>query len=148
MFTHILIPTDGSEMSRNAARIAVKLAAGLGAKVTALHAIPPYSMPISDGMYVYAEVFSPEEYQESTEGYAREVLAVVQAEAKNAGVECRPLMVSSGAPWDAIIKAAESQKCDLVVMATHGRKGLAGVLLGSEANKVLTHSTIPVLACR
>ena len=148
MFKHILVPTDGSELSGNAARIAVRLAASLGARLTALHVVPPYSFPISDGTVVYAEIFTPEEYKESTEKYARAILGAIQAEAKSAGVECAALAVTSPAPWDAIIKAAQSQKCDLVVMATHGRKGIAGVLLGSEANKVLTHSTIPVLACR
>jgi nucleotide-binding universal stress UspA family protein len=148
MFKHILVPTDGSELSQGAARIAVRLAKSLGARITAFHAIPPYTLPLNDGMYVYVEAFSPEEYKASTEKFATEVLAAIQAEAKTAGVECAPLVVTAGAPWEAIIKAAESRKCDLIVMASHGRKGLAGLLLGSETTKVLTHSKIPVMACR
>jgi nucleotide-binding universal stress UspA family protein len=148
MFKHILVPTDGSDLSLKAARVAVQLAKSLGARVTAYHAIPPYQLPLADGVYAYVEAYSPEEYKKATESEAGEYLAAVQAEAKNAGVPCTPLFATCGAPWDGIIKAAASAGCDLIVMASHGRKGIAGVLLGSEAQKVLTHSTLPVMVCR
>jgi nucleotide-binding universal stress UspA family protein len=148
MFKHILLPTDGSEMSDNAARVAIGLAKPIGARVTAIHFIPPYSLPVSDGNFVYVEAYSPDEYRKGTEQFAAEILARVQAEAKKQGVACETAFVTAGAPWDAIIKEAQARKCDLVVMASHGRKGLAGVLLGSETNKVLTHSTLPVLVTR
>jgi nucleotide-binding universal stress UspA family protein len=148
MFKHILVPTDGSDLSRNASRVAIGLAKGLGAKVTAFHATPPYAPPLADGIYAYVEVYTPEEHEKACEKFAAASLGAIQADAKNAGVECTPLKVAAGAPWDAIIKAAASAKCDLIVMASHGRKGIAGLLLGSEANKVLTHSTVPVLICR
>ena len=147
MFKHILIPTDGSELSRRAVHVAVQLAKSLGAKLTAFHSIASYSLPISDGMTVYAEAFSPEDY-ESAEKYAADMLASIQAEAKGSGLEVDTLVVTAAAPWDAIIKAAASNKCDLIVMASHGRRGLEGLLLGSETTKVLTHSTIPVMVCR
>jgi nucleotide-binding universal stress UspA family protein len=148
MFKHILVPTDGSDLALKAARVAVQLAKSLGARVTAYHSIAPYQLPLADGVYAYVEAYSPEEYKKGTESQAGEFLAAVQAEARNAGVECRPVYTTSGAPWDGIIKAAASGGCDLIVMASHGRKGLAGVLLGSEAQKVLTHSSVPVMVCR
>ena len=147
MYKHILVPTDGSELSRRAAHIAVQLAKSLGAKLTAFHSIASYSLPISDGMTVYAEAFSPKDY-ESAEKYAAQMLASIQAEAKGSGLEIASLVVTAAAPWEAIIKAAASNKCDLIVMASHGRRGLQGLLLGSETTKVLTHSTIPVMVCR
>ena len=148
MFKHILVASDGSDLSQKAARTAVELAKGLGARITAFHAIAPYQMPLADGVYAYVDAFSPEEYERGSKQRAAEILAVVQAEAKMAGVECTPLVVTTGAPWDGIVKAAASAGCDLIVMASHGRKGLAGLLLGSETHKVLTHSKLPVMVCR
>ena len=148
MFKHILVPTDGSDLSLKAARTAVELAKGLGARITALHAIAPYQLPLADGVYAYVDAFSPEEYERGSKQRAAGILAVVQAEAKAAGVECTPLVVTTGAPWDGIVKAAASAGCDLIVMASHGRKGLAGLLLGSETHKVLTHSKLPVMVSR
>lgn len=148
MFKHILVPTDGSELSQKATRVAVQLAQSLGARITAFHAIAPYPMPLADGVYGYVDAFSPDDYRKGTEKHAAELLAAVQAEAGNAGVACTPLFVSAGAPWAGIIEAAKTSGCDLLVMASHGRKGLAGVLLGSETQKVLTHSTVPVMVCR
>lgn len=148
MFNHILVPTDGSELSRNAARIAAGLAKTVGAKITALHVIPPYSLPVSDGMFTYDEAFSPDEYKRGTEKHASEILASIQAEAKTMGVECATAFVTAPAAWKAIIENAQSRQCDLVVMASHGRKGIAGLLLGSETIKVLTHSRLPVMVCR
>lgn len=148
MFKHILLPTDGSEMSEEAARIALELARSLQAKVTALHLIRPYALPISDGTFVYAEAFSPEEYKAATQSNAAAILGRVQARARELGVACESVHVTAGAIWDAIIKQAKARGCDLVVMASHGRKGLAGLVLGSETNKVLTHSSLPVLVTR
>jgi len=148
MFRHILLPTDGSDMSRNATRVAIGLAKNLGAKITAFHAIPPFTPPLGDGVYGYVAVYTPEEYMESSRKWAAGVLAEIKAQCVGAGVPCDSLVVAEGAPWDAIITAATRAKCDLVVMASHGRRGIAGLLLGSEASKVLTHSKVPVLVCR
>jgi nucleotide-binding universal stress UspA family protein len=148
MFKHILVPTDGSDLALKAAHVAMGLAKSLGARVTAYHSIPPYQLPLADGVYAYVEAFSPEEYKRGTESQAGEFLAAVQAEAKNAGVQCTPVFATSGAPWDGIIKAAAAGGCDLIVMASHGRKGLKRVLLGSETQHVLTHSQLPVLVLR
>ncbi len=148
MFKHFLVPSDGSELSRNATHVAIGLAQALHAKITALHVIPPYALPVSDGLFAYDEALSPGEYKRGTEGYAAETLAWISAEAKKGGVPCETAFVTAPAAWEAIIKSAQSRKCDLIVMASHGRKGLAGLLLGSETTKVLTHSQLPVMVCR
>lgn len=148
MFKHIVVPTDGTELSRNAARVGASVAKALGAKLTALHVIPPYSLPVSDGMYMYDQAFSPQEYKKSTEDYARKVLDEAAFEAKKAGVACETAFVTAGAPWDGIVKEAARRGADLIVMASHGRHGIAAVMLGSETQKVLTHSKIPVMVTR
>ncbi len=148
MFTRILFPTDGSEISRRAAQCAIDLASKLGVGVVAFHSIPPYTMPISDGMYGYVPFDTEDQYESACKAAAADMTGEVQAIAKKAGVPFASSVVTAPAPWDAIIKAAADNKCDLIVMASHGRKGVAGVLLGSEATKVLTHSKVPVLVCR
>ena len=148
MFTKILFPTDGSEISRRAAHTAVEVAAKLGVGITGFHSIPPYSLPVGDGMYGYGPVYSEEEFRKGCEDAAREMLAEVAAIAKKASVPFTSSVVTAPATWEAIIAAAKDSKCDLIVMASHGRKGMAGVLLGSETTKVLTHSKVPVLVCR
>lgn len=149
MFKHILVPTDGSRLSTQAAKYAVRLARGAKTRITALHVIPPFSVPIyMDGIAPYPELYSPEEYRKSTERYARKLLAKVEALAKSAGVRCEPVSVTGETPWQAIIKAARKRRCDLIVMASHGRAGVAAVVLGSETTKVLAHSKTPVLVCR
>lgn len=99
----------GSELSRRAVHIAVQVAKSLGAKLTAFHSIASYSLPIGDGMTVYAEAFLPND-DESAKGYASEILASIQAEGKGSGVECAVLVVSAAAPWDAIIKAGRVEQ--------------------------------------
>ena len=148
MFTKILFPTDGSEISRQAAETAVALAAKLGTGVVAFHSIPPFSLPIGDGVFGYEPVYSEDEYLKACKQAAGEIVAEVEAVAKKAGVAFKSSIVTAPATWEAIIKAAKDEKCDLIVMASHGRKGVAGVLLGSETTKVLTHSKVPVLVCR
>jgi nucleotide-binding universal stress UspA family protein len=148
MFRHILLPTDGSELSDRAARIAIALAKSLHARLTAIHVIPPYLPPIPDMTFGYTHMISEEEYERSVRKEAGEILAKVVSEARNAQVGCDILVEVAAAPWEAIVKAAEGNRCDLIAMASHGRRGLAGLLLGSETQKVLTHSSIPVLVCR
>jgi nucleotide-binding universal stress UspA family protein len=149
MYRHILVPTDGSPLSMKAAKEAAKLAKSQKARVTALYAIPPFVSPPSGEAYIVSpDLFSPDEYRKRTEKHATEVLAKVEAEVKKAGVECDTTFVTANAPWKGIIDAAKEQSCDLIVMASHGRKGLEGLLLGSETLKVLTHSKTPVLVCR
>jgi len=95
-----------------------------------------------------AELLAQQDYDEMTKTQTREYLAVIEKEAKAAGVPCECFSISSNSPYTAIIKAAEDKKCDLIFMASHGRKGIAAVLLGSETIRVLTHSKIPVLVYR
>lgn len=149
MLKHILVPTDGSRLSIKAARYAIRLAHSSRARITALHVIPPFSPPTYvDGIVPYPELFSPAEYKKSTERYTRKLLARVEALAKAGRVRCDSVFVTGERPWQAIIATARSRRCDLIVMASHGRSGIAAVVLGSETTKVLTHSKTPVLVCR
>jgi nucleotide-binding universal stress UspA family protein len=149
MYHNILVPTDGSPLSAKAARTAAELAKGMAAKITAIYAIPPYTPPSGgDGLIYYAEARSPKAYEAHMKKHADKALAAVEKEAKASGVEFEGISVVEDAPWNGIIKAAKSKKCDLIVMASHGRRGLSGLLLGSETTKVLTHSKTPVLVCR
>ncbi len=127
MYRNILVPTDGSPLSAKAAKTAVDLARTLGAKITAVYAIPPYTPPSGgDGLIYYAEALSPKMYEAHMKKFADKALSKVEQEAKAAGVECDAVSVVAVALKNAIIKAAKSKKCDLIVMASHGRRGLSG----------------------
>ena len=149
MYKHILVPTDGSALSDKAVEAAIKLAQLLGARVSAFHAMEPYPL---QGAYAaeasgVAEL-QPEVFAERSEEYAKRVLDAVSSTAKAANVECTTEYATSHHPSQAIVEKARKDKCDLIVMASHGRRGLEGFLLGSETQKVLTHSSIPVLVYR
>jgi len=149
MYRHILVPTDGSALSLKAVREAARLAKGSKAKMTAFYAIAPYHPPpASEAAILYPEIFSEEEYRKQSEKAAGTALGKVEAEARASGVTAETKFVTAPAPWKAIIDEARKRKCDLIVMASHGRGGLASALLGSETLKVLTHSKTPVLVCR
>ena len=146
MFTNILIPTDGSDSSQHAVRTAVDLAKVHQARVTGIHVIPDYHLLIA-----YEGAFDPvteERIEQEAKARAEKYLEFVRSAAAQAGVACDTICETSDHPYDAIIKAADGRKCDLIVMTSHGRKGLAAVLLGSETRKVLTHAKIPVLIVR
>jgi nucleotide-binding universal stress UspA family protein len=148
-YKHFLVPTDGSALSLKAAKAAVGLAAVHKASITAIHVMAPYvAPPAADGMIYYPDSFSPQEYQKAVEAEARKALAKVASAAAAKKVRFDSVAVTDAQPWRAIIAAAKRKKCDLIVMASHGRRGIAGLLLGSETTKVLTHSRIPVLVCR
>lgn len=148
MFKHILVPTDGSRLALKGAKAGVRLAMALKARVTAVYVIPPF-MPIAYGdAAVYVPALSPEEYKKSAERAARRALGAVEAEAKKARVRCKTRFVTAAQPYDGILRAARAAKCDAIAMASHGRGGLAGVLLGSETTRVLAHSKLPVLVTR
>lgn len=149
MYTHILIPTDGSELSDKAVEAAIKLAKLLGARITAFHAMEPYPL---QGAYAaeasgVAEL-QPEIFAERSEDYAKRVLDAVARTAAAADVQCQTKYATGRSASQAIIQEAARAGCDLIVMASHGRRGLEGFLLGSETQKVLTHSSIPVLVYR
>jgi nucleotide-binding universal stress UspA family protein len=147
MFKHILIPTDGSTLSKKAIGNGVKFAQTVGAKVTGFFAAPPYR-PVVYEDFVPANYMSPKQHDEAIARLAAKYLGAVEKACKDAGVPYQGAHVASEFPADAIIEVAKSKKCDLIFMASHGRRGLAGVLLGSETAKVLTHSKIPVLVYR
>lgn len=147
MYQNILVPTDGSKLSEKAVKQAVKLANALGAKVTGLFASPEYgSTYYGDGYILRAP--SAEAHLEATEKQARLCLSVLEVEAGVEKVPCEVMHVVNDSPYEAIIDAAAKKKCDLIFMASHGRRGLEGLVLGSETHKVLIHSKIPVLVCR
>ena len=145
MFKHILIPTDGSELSNLAVRQSIVLAKEQGAAVLGLHVIPEYANPSFDN---YIPVKSRDEYMNHSAAVAQKYLGEVEKTAKAAGVKCATQFLVSDFPHEAIAQVAQENGCDLIAMASHGRKGLKGLLLGSETQKVLTHSNIPVLVFR
>jgi nucleotide-binding universal stress UspA family protein len=149
MYKHILVPTDGSALSDKAVAAAIKLAQLLGARITAFHAMEPYPL---QGAYAaeasgVAEL-QPEIFAERSEEYAKRVLDAVASAAAAAKVQCATEYATSRSASQAIVEKARKENCDLIVMASHGRRGLEGFLLGSETQKVLTHSSIPVLVYR
>jgi nucleotide-binding universal stress UspA family protein len=147
MFKHIFVPTDGSELSQATVKRAVTFAKEAGARITAFFAKPDYPITyFGEGALI--DPTTPEKFAEIAEQQATEVLGQVQALCTEAGVECQTASTTSDAPYEAIIAAAEQSGCDLIFMASHGRRGISGFLLGSETNKVLTHSRIPVLVYR
>ena len=147
MFKHILVPTDGSELSLETAKRAVAFAKEANAQITAFYAKPEYPVTYY-GEGALIDPTTPEKFAELAEKQAQEFLGKVEALCKDAGVGCTSVAVTSDIPYEAIIDTAKEKGCDLIFMASHGRKGITGLLLGSETNKVLTHSTIPVLVYR
>jgi nucleotide-binding universal stress UspA family protein len=147
MYKHILIPTDGSDASRKAVAAGVKLASRLGAKVTGMYAAPA-ATPIVYKNFLPVGYMTPEQHAQAIKRAAGHYLRAIEEAAERAGVRCETVSVTSEYPADAILATAKKRKCDLICMASHGRRGVAAVLLGSETQKVLTHSKIPVLVHR
>jgi nucleotide-binding universal stress UspA family protein len=147
MFKHILVPTDGSQLSSDAAARAVTFAKEVGARVTFFFAKPDYPVAFY-GEGALIDPTTPERFSEMADRQAQDILAQCEVIAGQSGVLCSLLANVSDVPYQAIIDAATSTGCDLIFMASHGRRGFSGLLLGSETQKVLTHSTIPVLVYR
>jgi len=145
MFSHILIPTDGSDLSHKAVLYGVQLAKLTGGKVTALSVRAPYAL---NSMDVVSVVGSQDQYDAEADQAAGRALSQAEVAAQTAGVTIQTMQVTHDQPFHAIIDAAKAGGCDLIVMASHGRRGVSALLLGSETNKVLTHTTIPVLVYR
>ena len=148
MFKHILIPTDGSELSAKAVKQGVGLAKAVGAKVTGFFATPDYNPSTYFGEGHTLRAPSPKDHAEIWQKTARKYLSTIEVEAEVEKVPCEIFHTVSDSPYEAIIDAAKKKKCDLIVMASHGRRGLSALVLGSETHKVLIHSKIPVLVCR
>jgi nucleotide-binding universal stress UspA family protein len=145
MYKHVLIPTDGSELSTGAVRHGAAFAKDAGAKITLLTVTPPFN-PLEPGSILPPR--DPEEYRRRAGEQAAKRLAAAKEIVEEAGVPCVAVQSEHGRPYEAIIEAAHAHGCDLVLMASHGWRGISAILLGSETTKVLTHSTIPVLVVR
>ena len=142
MYKHILIPTDGSELSKLALEEGVALAKALNARVTVITVTAPFqpaAVMLTD---------TPERYTEHVAAVAGQNLDEGKKIAAAAGVECDLINIEHEHPYKAIIDTAQKQGCDAIQMASHGRRGVSAIVLGSETLKVLTHSTIPVIVCR
>lgn len=147
MFQHILVPTDGSTLSADAVRKAVDLARTFGARITFFHVKPSYPTDI----FRHAGTFEPisrQQFTQLVDSQAQRILGDAERVAKAAGVAYALLAEVSDAPYKGILSAAEQEHCDLIFMASHGRRGIGAVLVGSETQRVLTHSKLPVLVCR
>lgn len=145
MYKRILLPTDGSEASQRAILSAVDFAKGIGAEVVAMTAIPEFHTFTTN-----AEMLEQtrDQYEAASRASGQRLLDEVAAAARDAGVPCTSVLAVSDDPYDAIISSARANHCDLIVMASHGHRGLKGLLLGSETQKVLVHSAIPVMVHR
>jgi nucleotide-binding universal stress UspA family protein len=147
MYKRILVTTDGSPLSKKAVRSAVELASVTGAELVALHVVPHYPTAYFEG----GATLSHEDIARIESHWADEGMAMVDAvkdQAAQAGVKAKAAIARSDLVAEAIMAAVRKHKCDLVVMASHGRKGLKRLLLGSETQHVLTHSSVPVLVLR
>lgn len=148
MFRHILIPTDGSRLAMKGVNAGVRLAKALRARVTGVYVIPPF-MPVAYGdAAVYVPSISPQEYRQHSEKAARKALGAIEAAAKKARVRCRTKFVTAARTYEGILRVARGARCDAISMASHGRSGLTGALLGSETMRVLAQSKLPVLVTR
>jgi nucleotide-binding universal stress UspA family protein len=144
MYKRILLPTDGSEITAKAVDTAVKLAATLGAEVSALAVKEPFPYSAITEM----QPMPPQEFFDTQDRIATRNLGLVSTACGAVGVKCNALAIEAVHPWEAILEQAKVQGADLIVMASHGRRGMSALLLGSETQKVLTHGTIPVLVVR
>ncbi|MBL8439534.1 MAG: universal stress protein [Zoogloeaceae bacterium] len=147
MFKHLLVPTDGSDLSESTVRRAVSFAKEAGARITFFYAQPDFPMPIY-GEGALIDPTTPEQFAKASAQEAAAILSKAKAHADLAEVAAVTDTEVNEVPYEAIINAASRHGCDLIFMASHGRRGLASLLLGSETQKVLTHSTIPVLIYR
>ena len=145
MYKHILLPVDGSEFGMGSVPYALGLAKSIGARITAIHVTAPYETIAIGALGTF---LMADEYIKRSEANAAAVLDLIRRPAEEAGVPIAMFQVEHAHPWEAIIRTATDQGCDLILMASHGRRGIVGVLLGSETKKVLTHTTIPVLVWR
>lgn len=147
MYKRILVATDGSTLSKKAVRSAIELAGAVGAELVALYVVPRYPVSYFEGgVTISSQDVARIEKQWADKGKA--VVEAVKLAAQDEGIKARAVIASSDLVAESIISAVKKQKCDLVVMASHGRKGIKRILLGSETQHVLTHSSVPVLVLR
>ena len=144
MYQRIVVPTDGSDLSKKAVQTAVSLARLCGAELRTISVKEPFPYSALSEM----QPVPPQEFYEAQDRLASSRVQAVQDAAKAAGIACKAHTVEGLHPWEAILDYARAEAADLIVMASHGRRGLNALLLGSETQKVLTHSALPVLVVR
>ena len=147
MFKNVLIPTDGSKMSLKASKSGIAFAKSINARVTGCHVVEPF-LPYYFGDYIPPDMPTPKEFERRAREAGERYLRQIEIAARAAGLAYSGSVVKSDSPYAGIISAARKGRCDLIFMASHGRHGLSGLLLGSETHKLLTHSKIPILVCR
>jgi nucleotide-binding universal stress UspA family protein len=145
MYKHLLLPTDGSDLSRHAAEDGVRFARAIGAQVTALHATPVFR---PTELHAHAVMREAREDEERSRRLAQKALEPVAQAARAAGVTCTLVHRVTDRPWEAILQVAAEHGCDVIFMASHGWSGIRALILGSETSRVLTHAKIPVLVRR
>ena len=145
MFKHLLLPTDGSEASQATLLEGVRLAKELNARITGISVVPEFHVLTFNTMMIED---TRETFIAESRSQALKYLAVLNQAANESGVPCETEVVLGDHPYEAILQACESKGCDLIVMASHGRRGVQALLIGSETQKVLTHSKVPVLVYR
>jgi nucleotide-binding universal stress UspA family protein len=141
MYQRILVPTDGSEVTGKAVRVAIDLAKLCGAQLRTISVKEPFPYSAISEM----QPVPPQEFYDAQERIASSRVKAVQDAAAAAGIACQAYTVEALHAWEAILDHAKDQQCDLIVMASHGRRGMAALLLGSETQRVLIHSSLPVL---
>ncbi|MBI3041580.1 MAG: universal stress protein [Betaproteobacteria bacterium] len=147
MFKHILLPTDGSKLSDKAVKLGIEFAKKTQARVTAIHVVPEFKIMADEGIAILNPTVK-KRFEEEGRARAQKMLDGIAAKARAQGVRCATVSAASDLPYQQIIATAKNKKCDLIMMASHGRHGLSSLLLGSETAKVLTHSKVPVLVVR
>ena len=144
MFKRILVPTDGSEITAKAVQMAVSMARLTNAELSTIAVKEPFPYSAISEM----QPVPPQEFFDAQERIAAERVSAVTATAAAAGLRCQGFTVEALHPWEAILEQVKNQECDLIVMASHGRRGLNAILLGSETQRVLTHAKVPVLVVK
>ena len=147
MFKHILLPTDGSKLSAQAVKKGLEFARRTRARVTVIHVVPEFKILVDEGITVLNPALK-KRFEDEGRARAQKMLDEIAAKARSRGIRCATISAASDLPYQQIIATAAKEKCDLIMMASHGRRGLSSLLLGSETAKVLTHSKIPVLVLR
>ena len=144
MFRRILVPTDGSDITKKAIDVAIGMARAMGARLYTLSVKEPFPYSAISEM----QPTPPQEFYDAQERIANARVQQVRDACAGGGMTCEAHTIEALHPWEAIIDHAKRQECDLIVMASHGRRGVSALLLGSETQKVLTHTMIPVLIVR
>ncbi|MGE5638627.1 MAG: universal stress protein [Clostridia bacterium] len=147
MYKHILIPLDDSKLAGKAIKSGVALARSLNARVTGFTALPAYQIP-SEAELMSRHAISPVEHDKRSRAKAKQILSKLQKSAEKAGVACDTSFTLTDDPDDAIVKAADKHRCDLILMVSHGRSGLSALLNGSHTRGVLAKAKVPTLVYR